>query len=286
MIEKQRTIKESFTLKGKGLHSGVVTTLTFHPAPSGYGRRIKRVDLEGTPEIEAIAESVVETSRGTVIAKGDAKVSTIEHAMAALYAYNVDNCLMEVDGPEFPILDGSAAYYVEALERVGTEEQTADRDYFVVHERIEYKDEATGSSIVILPSEKFSANVLVTYPSPILSNQFATMNDFSEFKSEISSCRTFVFVREIAALLKMNLIKGGDLDNAIVIYDQEMSEADVNELTDTLNMPRINVSDLGYLQKRPLAFDNEPARHKLLDLIGDLSLIGKPLKGHVIATCP
>ena len=286
MIEKQRTIKESFTLKGKGLHSGVVTTLTFHPAPSGYGRRIKRVDLEGTPEFEAIAENVVETSRGTVIAKGDAKVSTIEHAMAALYAYNVDNCLMEVDGPEFPILDGSAAYYVEALERVGTEEQTADRDYFVVHERIEYKDEATGSSIVILPSEKFSANVLVTYPSPILSNQFATMNDFSEFKSEISSCRTFVFVREIAALLKMNLIKGGDLDNAIVIYDQEMSEADVNELTDTLNMPRINVSDLGYLQKRPLAFDNEPARHKLLDLIGDLSLIGKPLKGHVIATCP
>lgn len=286
MITKQKTIKESFTLTGKGLHSGVVTTLTFHPAPNNFGRRIKRVDLEGTPEIEALAENVVETSRGTVIAKGEAKVSTIEHAMAALYAFGVDNCLMEVDGPEFPILDGSAAYYVEALERVGTEEQSADREYFVVHEKIEYKDEQSGSSIIILPDEEFSANVLVTYPSPILSNQFASMNDLCQFKDEISSCRTFVFVREIAALLKMNLIKGGDLDNAIVIYDQQMSEADINELTDKLNMPRIDVSDLGYLQKIPLKYDNEPARHKLLDLIGDLSLIGKPIKGHVIATCP
>lgn len=285
-MAKQKTLKESFTLSGKGLHTGLNVNVTFLPAPPNHGYKFQRVDLEGQPIIDAIAENVVETSRGTVIAKGDAKVSTIEHAMSALYAYEIDNCLIQVDQPEVPILDGSAIKYVEEIERVGIEEQDYDKDYYAVTKKLEYKDPNGESSIVILPSDSFSMNVLVSYPSSILSNQFATLDSLADYSKEIASSRTFVFVREIEQLLKNNLIKGGDLDNAIVIYDQEMQQAEINNLTSLLNMDPISVSQLGYLQKRPLAFANEPARHKLLDLIGDLALIGKPIKGHIIATCP
>ena len=285
-MPKQKTLKDSFTLTGKGLHTGLDVTVTFNPAPVNFGYKIQRVDLEGQPIIDAIAENVVETSRGTVIAKENAKVSTIEHAMAALYAYEIDNCLIQVNQPEVPILDGSALPYVNEIERVGIVEQNADKEYFVVTKKLEYIDPNGESSIVVLPSDDFSINVLVSYPSCILSNQYAKLDSLSDFRDEIAACRTFVFVREIEILLKNNLIKGGDLDNAIVIYDKPMEQKEIDGLTDLIGMPHIQVSQLGYLQRRPLSFPNEPARHKLLDVIGDLALIGKPIKGHVIATCP
>lgn len=285
-MPKQRTLKEPFTLSGKGLHTGVNINITFNPAPVNHGVKFQRIDLEGQPIVDAVATNVVETSRGTVIESSGARISTIEHTMSALYASEIDNCLIQVDQPEVPILDGSAIKYVEEIERVGSVEQELEREYFIPTKKIEYKS-ADGKSIFqILPSDDFEVSVLVSYPSPILTNQYAQLHSLSDYKQEIASCRTFVFVREIEVLLKNNLIKGGDLDNAIVIYDKEMSQGEIDGLTDLLKMPHIQVSQLGYLQSRPLSFENEPARHKLLDVMGDLALIGKPIKGHVVATCP
>lgn len=285
-MSKQKTLKEAFSITGKGLHSGLNINITFNPAPVNHGIKFQRIDMEGQPTINALADNVVETSRGTVIEENGAKVSTIEHVMSALYAMEIDNCLVQVDQPEVPILDGSAIAYVNEIERVGSEEQNADREYYVVKKKLEFTSKDGVSKIQILPCDNFEASVLVSYPSPILSNQYAQLSSLADYKQEIASCRTFVFVREIEVLLKNNLIKGGDLDNAIVIYDQQMEQSQINNLTNLLGMPQIEVSDLGYIQKRALSFDNEPARHKLLDLIGDLALIGKPIKGHVIATCP
>ena len=285
-MNKQKTLNGSFSLYGKGLHTGLSLTVTFNPAPENYGYKIQRIDLPGEPIIDAIAENVTETTRGTVLTRGETRVSTVEHAMAALFALGIDNCLMQVNGPEFPILDGSAKYYVENIERVGVKEQNAEKDVFVIKSKIEIKDENTGNSIIILPDEKFSLNVLVHYDSDILFNQYATLEDMADFKSEIASSRTFVFVRELEALLNLGLIKGGDLDNAIVIYEREMPQDKYDQLTDILGVPRMDAKKLGYLNHKPLVWNNEPARHKLLDIIGDLALIGKPLQGRIIATCP
>lgn len=285
-MNKQKTLNGSFSLYGKGLHTGLHLTVTFNPAPENYGYKIQRIDLPGEPIIDAIAENVTETTRGTVLTKGEARVSTVEHAMAALFALGIDNCLMQVNGPEFPILDGSAIHYVENIERVGIKEQNAEKDVFVIKSKIEIKDERTGNSIIILPDEKFSLNVLVHYDSDILFNQYATLEDMKDFKDEIASSRTFVFVRELEALLNLGLIKGGDLDNAIVIYEREMPQDKYDQLTDILGVPRMDAKKLGYLNHKPLVWNNEPARHKLLDIIGDLALIGKPLQGRIIATCP
>ena len=285
-MNKQKTLNGSFSLYGKGLHTGLSLTVTFNPAPENYGYKIQRIDLPGEPIIDAIAENVTETTRGTVLTKGEARVSTVEHAMAALFAQGIDNCLMQVNGPEFPILDGSAIHYVENIERVGIKEQNAEKDVFVIKSKIEIKDEKTGSSIIILPDEKFSLNVLVHYDSDILFNQYATLEDMADFKEEIASSRTFVFVRELEALLNLGLVKGGDLDNAIVIYEREMPQEKYDQLTDILGVPRMDAKKLGYLNHKPLVWNNEPARHKLLDIIGDLALIGKPLQGRIIATCP
>ena len=284
-MQKQNTLAGSFTLEGKGLHTGLDIQITFNPAPENHGYKIKRTDLEGQPVLDALAENVETTQRGTVISKNRVKVGTVEHAMAALYALGVDNCLIEVNAPEFPILDGSARYYVENIQRVGLTEQNAYRDYYIVKHKIEVKDES-GASLMLLPDDNFSANVLVSYDSPVLSNQYATMNDLSEFPTEIAASRTFVFVREVEALLQNNLIKGGDLDNAIVIYDQKISQESLDKLADMMGLPHKNVQDLGYINNKPLVFDNEPARHKLLDVIGDLALIGKPIRGRIIATHP
>ena len=285
-MNKQKTLNGSFSLYGKGLHTGLHLTVTFNPAPENYGYKIQRIDLPGEPIIDAIAENVTETTRGTVLTRGEARVSTVEHAMAALFALGIDNCLMQVNGPEFPILDGSAKYYVENIERVGIKEQNAEKDVFVIKSKIEIKDEKTGNSIIILPDEKFSLNVLVHYDSDLLFNQYATLEDMEDFKEEIASSRTFVFVRELEALLNLGLIKGGDLDNAIVIYEREMPQDKYDQLTDILGVPRMDAKKLGYLNHKPLVWNNEPARHKLLDIIGDLALIGKPLQGRIIATCP
>ena len=285
-MNKQKTLNGSFSLFGKGLHTGLSLTVTFNPAPENYGYKIQRIDLPGEPIIDAIAENVTETTRGTVLTKGEARVSTVEHALAALFALGIDNCLMQVNGPEFPILDGSAILYVENIERVGIKEQTAEKDVFVIKSKIEIKDENTGHSVIILPDEKFSLNVLIHYDSNILFNQYATLEDMEDFKKEIASSRTFVFVRELEALLNLGLIKGGDLDNAIVIYEREMSQENFDRLTGILGVPQMDAKKLGYLNHKPLVWNNEPARHKLLDIIGDLALIGKPLQGRIIATCP
>ena len=285
-MQKQKTLAASFSLKGKGLHTGLDIEITFNPAPENHGYKIKRTDLEGQPVIDALAEHVVATQRGTVLKKNDVQVSTIEHAMAALYALEIDNCLIEVNAPEFPILDGSARYFVEGIQKVGSVEQNAPRDYYIVKHKIEVKDEESGASLIILPDEKFSVNVLISFDSPVLNNQFASMNDLSEFPSELAASRTFVFVREIEMLLNNNLIKGGDLDNAIVIYDQKLPQESLDKLADMMNVPHLNLTEFGYINHEPLVFDNEPARHKLLDVIGDVALIGKPIRGRIIATRP
>lgn len=285
-MNKQKTLNGSFSLFGKGLHTGLSLTVTFNPAPENHGYKIQRIDLPGEPIIDAIAENVTETTRGTVLTKGEARVSTVEHALAALFALGIDNCLMQVNGPEFPILDGSAIHYVENIERIGIKEQNAEKDVFVIKSKIEIKDERTGSSVIILPDENFSLNVLVHYDSDILFNQYATLEDMESFKDEIASSRTFVFVRELEPLMHLGLIKGGDLDNAIVIYEKEMQQEKFDQLADVLGIPRMDAKKLGYLNHKPLVWNNEPARHKLLDIIGDLALIGKPLQGRIIATCP
>ena len=283
---KQKTLKDSFSLSGKGLHTGLDLTVTFNPAPDNHGYKIQRIDLEGQPTFDAVADNVSETTRGTVISKNGVKVSTVEHGMAALYALGIDNCLIQVNGPEFPILDGSAQYYVNEIERVGTVEQNAVKDFYIIKSKIEFRDETTGSSIIVLPDENFSLNVLVSYDSNILPNQFATLEDMTKFKDEIAASRTFVFVREIEPLLQAGLIKGGDLDNAIVIYEREMSQENYDKLADVMGVPHMDAKQLGYINHKPLVWPNECARHKLLDVIGDLALIGKPIKGRIIATRP
>ncbi len=285
-MQRQKTLAKSFSMQGKGLHTGLNIHITFAPAPENHGYKIKRVDLPDTPVIDALAEHVAGTQRGTVLSKGDIQVSTIEHAMAALYAYGIDNCLIEVDAPEFPILDGSARLFSEEIEKAGIVEQNSPKDFYIVKHKIEVKDEETCSSLVILPDDKFSLNVLISFDSPVLSNQYATLDDISEFPTEIASSRTFVFVREVEMLLQHNLIKGGDLDNAIVIYDRETPQETLDKLADEMGIAHKSVHELGYINNRPLAFDNEPARHKLLDVLGDLALIGKPIRGRVIATRP
>lgn len=283
---KQSTLKSSFKISGKGLHTGLQINATFNPAPCGHGYKIKRVDLAEEVIIDALAENVIETQRGTVIAKGDVKVSTIEHALAALYAAGIDNCLIEVDAPELPILDGSAIHYVEKIEEVGIEEQAEEKDYYIVKQKIEVVDEKTGASLIALPDDEFSVETMIEFNSPVLSNQFAMLRNLDKFKEEIAASRTFVFVREIEPLVSNNLIKGGDLDNAIVIYDSPMAQETIDKLADLMGVPHKNVSELGYINNKPLVFDNEPARHKLLDVLGDIALIGRPLKGRIIAVRP
>ncbi|MBR4843157.1 MAG: bifunctional UDP-3-O-[Bacteroidaceae bacterium] len=283
---KQKTLKDSFSLSGKGLHTGLELKVTFKPAPADYGYKIQRIDLDSQPVIEAFAENVRETQRGTVLFKGNTKVSTVEHALAALYAAGIDNCHIEVNGPEFPILDGSAIQYVDNIQRVGIKELDALKDYYVVKSKIEVRDESTGSSIILLPDDSFSVNVLISYDSKILNNQYASLDDMKDFPTEIASSRTFVFVREIEPLLAAGLIKGGDLDNAIVIYERELPQERYDKICDIMGVPTMDAKKLGYIMHKPLSFDNEPARHKLLDIIGDLALVGKPIKGRIIATRP
>lgn len=285
-MEKQRTLKDSFSLQGKGLHTGLQINITFKPAEVGTGRVIRRVDLEGQPEIPALSEWVKGTERGTVLKKGEASVSTIEHAMASLYALGVDNCIIEVDAPEFPIIDGSAIKYVQEIERVGTIEQSAPREYYIVKQRQEVVSEDGKSSILLLPDSEFGIDVHIDFNSAVLNNQFASLNNLEDFVKEIAASRTFVFVKEIEKLVESGLIKGGDLDNALVIYDEAMPQDKLDSLCDKLGVARRDCPELGYINNRPLTFVNEAARHKLLDVIGDLALIGKPIQGRIIAVCP
>jgi len=283
---KQQTLKGSFSLCGKGLHTGLSLTVTFNPAPENHGYKIQRIDVDGMPIIDGVAENVVDTQRGTVLAKGDVRVSTVEHALSALYALGVDNCLIQVNGPEFPILDGSAIQYVEKIKEIGLEEQSAPKDWYIIRKKIEVVDEATGSSITILPDDEFSLTTMCSFQSKFINSQFATLDDMSKYEEEIARARTFVFVRDIEPLLQANLIKGGDLDNAIVMYERQISQEQLDKLADMIGVEHRDATEMGYIQHKPLVWENECTRHKLLDIIGDMALIGKPIKGRIIATRP
>ena len=277
-MSKQKTLKGSFSLFGKGLHTGLNLTVTFNPALENTGYKIQRIDLEGQPIIDAIAENVVDTQRGTVLAKGEARVSTVEHGMAALYALGIDNCLIQVNGPEFPILDGSAEMYVKKIQEIGIVDQNAEKDYYIIRHKTEVKDEETGSVITILPDEQFSITAMCSFNSKFINSQFATLDNMENFPTEIAAARTFVFVRDIMPLLQANLIKGGDMDNAIVIYERQVDQPTLDKLADLLKVPHMDANHIGYIQHRPLMWENECTRHKLLDIIGDMALIGKPIK--------
>ena len=285
-MAKQRTIKESFSLSGKGLHTGLNLTVEFCPAPENYGYKIQRIDVEGAPIIEALAENVNETQRGTVLSNGTERVSTVEHGLSALFALGIDNCHIKVNGPEFPILEGSSKLYVENIMRVGIVEQEEEKDYLVIKEPIEYHDEKSGSTLKIVPAEEFAISATVSFDSSSISNQHADLMHMEDFAQEIAPSRTFVFVRDIEPLLAAGLIKGGDLDNSIVLYEREMPQDRYDRLANAMNIPRMDATKLGYINHRPLVWDNEPARHKLLDIVGDMSLVGKPIKGHITAYRP
>lgn len=283
---KQRTLKGSFSLCGKGLHTGLNLTVTFNPAPENTGYKIQRIDLEEQPIVDAIAENVVDTQRGTVLARGDVRVSTVEHGLSALYAMGIDNCMIQVNGPEFPILDGSAGIYVNKIQEIGIVEQNAPKDFYIIRKKIEVKDEETGSCITILPDDQFSITAMCSFESKFINSQFATLDNIDDYATEIAPARTFVFVRDILPLLEANLIKGGDMDNAIVIYEREVSQEQLDQLADILKVARMDATKIGYIQHKPLMWENECTRHKLLDIIGDMALIGKPIKGRIVATRP
>ncbi len=284
-MEKQLTLKDCFTVKSKGLHTGKIITARFCPAPENYGYKIVRMDMEGQPVIECTSENVVETTRGTVVGGGEAKVSTIEHAMAALYASGVDNCKIELDGAEMPILDGSAEIFIEEIRKVGLAEQNAEKKYFSVDHEIVI-DGDRGEHIVISPCDHLSFDITIAFQSKMLESQSATLDDVKDFPAEIASARTFVFVRDIQPLFELGYIKGGDLDNAIVIYENELPQEKLDSIADEMGVPHMDATKLGFLNRKPLTWQNEMARHKLLDIIGDLALVGVPLKAKVTALRP
>lgn len=297
----QHTLLAPFSLSSKGLHTGLDLTVTFLAAPAGHGVQVQRVDLPGEPIIAACAENVVDTSRGTVIAlpeDASIRVSTIEHAMAALFACGVDNCLIQIDGPEFPILDGSSRYFIQQIHRVGLLEQDEPRNYLTIEQTIDYHDEQSGSWLRIEPPvlyephpgptpAGFSVEATIYFDnSELITTQTAQLDSLGCFATDFATARTFVFVREIAPLLQMGLIRGGDLTNALVIYDRIMPQEQLDQLADTLGVEHRDASHLGFLQLRPLQWENEPARHKLLDILGDMALVGRPIRGHLTAYKP
>ncbi|MCT4637098.1 MAG: bifunctional UDP-3-O-[3-hydroxymyristoyl] N-acetylglucosamine deacetylase/3-hydroxyacyl-ACP dehydratase [Bacteroidales bacterium] len=286
MAENQRTLKSEVKLTGKGLHTGVNVNLVIKPAPENSGIVFRRVDLEGEQEVKALAEYVVDTARGTTIEKNGVRVSTIEHLMAALASQRVDNAVIDIDGPEVPIMGGSSRMFLNAILEVGIQEQDAEREYLVIDEKIEYRDEENGVEICIYPDDKFNANVLIDYNSKVLGHQYAELNSLDDFDKEIASCRTFVFFHELEVLLKHNLIKGGDLENAIVIMENPVEQSELDRIADLFNKPHVQIEESGVLNNIKLSYSNEPARHKLLDLIGDLALVGMPIKARVIAKRP
>ena len=286
-MDNQRTLKNSFSLKGKGLHTGQNIHITFNPAPENFGYKIRRTDVFGQPVIEALAENVTNTQRGTVLSRYGVQVGTVEHALAALYACEIDNCLIEVDAPEFPILDGSSIIYVSKIKETGVQQQDAQRKYIsFMHKKIRVADQETGSSMLLLPGNSFNIQSNISFDSFLLKKQTACLESLSDFPKEIASARTFVFVKEIEHLLQNDLIKGGDLDNAIVIYDSPIAQEEYDNLADLMGTKRKNAKNIGYIMNKPLIYPNEPARHKLLDIIGDLALTGGFIKGTIIANRP
>ena len=286
MSEKQCTIKDKVSISGAGLHTRKCGTLTFNPAPENTGIRFRRVDLENQPIIEADVDNVIDTSRGTTLGKGNAKIYTVEHVLAALTGLGIDNVLIDTDVEETPIMDGSAKPFVEALNKVGIREQKAERNYLVITEPITYRNEVLDIELSIEPCDHFEIDVTVKYNTRVLDEQSASLHDIREFAEQIAPCRTFVFLHELETLISRNLIKGGDLTNAIVFVNKSVSPQELDKLAKFFNKPKVVVKEYGMLNNVDLAFENEPARHKLLDVIGDLTLVGQPIKGRVTAYKP
>lgn len=286
MSIKQTTIKNPVSVSGVGLHTGRNATLTFKPAPENHGYKFIRIDLENKPVIEADVDNVVDTSRGTTIGKNGATVNTIEHALASLVGLEIDNVLIEIDGPEVPIMDGSAAPFIEALLKTDKVEQKAEREYFELKTNITYEDPVKRAEMLVVPAEDYRITVMVDYNSPVLGTQHASMYHIGEFGQEFSKCRTFCFLHELEYLVTNNLIKGGDLSNAIVVVDRVISQEELDKLAKLFNKPSVEVKAQGILNNVQLHFQNEPARHKLLDIVGDLALVGRPIKAHVLAARP
>ncbi|MDY0202458.1 MAG: bifunctional UDP-3-O-[3-hydroxymyristoyl] N-acetylglucosamine deacetylase/3-hydroxyacyl-ACP dehydratase [Tenuifilaceae bacterium] len=286
MLENQTTLKGEISLTGKGLHTGVDVKLNICPAPENTGYVFVRTDLEGEPTIDAIADNVIDTSRGTTIEQNGNRVSTVEHVLASLSGMGVDNAFIKIDGPEVPILDGSAKRFVEEIQKVGIQEQEAERGFYVIKEKLVYTDVERGIEIAAYPDDSFSIDVLIDYNSKVLGNQYAQLSNLSDFAEQVAPCRTFVFFHELEILLKNNLIKGGDLQNAIVIMEQEIKQEELDRIADLFNKPRVHVKPEGILNNVDLRFHNEPARHKLLDIVGDLALVGRRIKGKIIAKRP
>lgn len=286
MSDKQRTIKKPVSISGVGLHTGRPVTLTFLPAPENHWFKFQRTDIDGHPIIEADCDLVADTSRGTTLEKNGVRVHTTEHVLAALLGMGIDNCLIQVTGPEMPIMDGSSAPFIEVLEQAGIQEQEAEREYFELRENLTFEDPVKKVEMLAVPQDEFRVTVMVDYGSEVLGTQHAGMYHLGEFKNEIAPCRTFVFLRELEMLLEKNLIKGGDLDNAIVLVDNELPKEKLDYLRQVFNKPNVEVKGRGVLNNTKLHFYNEPARHKLLDIVGDLALVGKPMKIHILAARP
>jgi UDP-3-O-[3-hydroxymyristoyl] N-acetylglucosamine deacetylase/3-hydroxyacyl-[acyl-carrier-protein] dehydratase len=283
---KQTTLKSPIHISGVGLHTGANVNLTLNPAPENHGYKFRRTDLEGSPIIEADCDLVTDTSRGTTLTKNGASVSTVEHVLAALVGMEVDYVLIEIDGPEMPIMDGSSRPFVEVIEATEIIEQEADREYFEIPYNINFTDEENKVEIIAMPVNDYRLTVMVDYNSPVLGSQHAAITNMSEFKKEISPCRTFCFLHELEYLLNNNLIKGGDLNNAIVVVDRDIEQNELDRLAGIFEKPKVEVTQHGILNNLELRFQNEPARHKLLDMIGDLALVGMPIKGQIMAARP
>ncbi|MBT32640.1 MAG: UDP-3-O-[3-hydroxymyristoyl] N-acetylglucosamine deacetylase [Thalassobius sp.] len=286
MHTKQHTIKKQVTVSGVGLHTGVPANMTFKPAKPNHGIKFKRIDLEGEPVVDADVDNVVDLSRGTTIEQSGARVNTVEHTLAALVGLQIDNVLIEIDGPEPPIMDGSSIKFVESLKEAGLEEQGVMRNFFEIPESVFYKEEDRQVELAALPLNDYRITVMVDYNSPVLGSQHASLNHISQFPEEIASSRTFCFLHELEMLRKNNLIKGGNFNNAIVVVDKVVSDEELSELADLFNLPKVEVKEEGILNNVELRYNNEPARHKLLDLVGDLALAGRPIKGQILAARP
>jgi UDP-3-O-[3-hydroxymyristoyl] N-acetylglucosamine deacetylase/3-hydroxyacyl-[acyl-carrier-protein] dehydratase len=285
-MDKQSTLDKEISLEGVGLHTGQIVKLTFKPAPEDHGIVFQRIDIEGQPKVQAVAENVTEVQRGTTIEKKMAKVNTIEHVMAALVALQIDNCLIELNGQEVPIMDGSSKPFMDLLKKAGIKQQEKARKYYVVQETIVYKDEARGVELMIVPDDKYSVTAMIDFNSPVLGTQHASLDKLEDFEEHIASSRTFCFLHELEQLLNNNLIKGGDLSNAIVVVDKVVQQSELDKLAKLFNRTHIEVKQEGILNNVELRHQNEPARHKLLDVIGDLGLVGAPIKGKVFAKKP
>lgn len=287
--EMQRTLKNPVTLSGIGLHTGAKVTVTILPAPENHGYKFQRMDVEGQPVIKADADLVVSTERGTTLEQNGVRVHTTEHLLASLYGMQIDNALIQLDGPEIPIMDGSSRPFVAAIENAGAIDQKAEREYFEFKENLPWEDLAKGIEMLAVPADDFRLTVMVDYNSPVLGTQHATMYNITEFKDQIADCRTFVFLGELEQLAKKGLIKGGDPDNAIVLVEREqVSDQELKELAHLLGKEdlKVQIKGIGVLNNTQMKFQNEPARHKLLDIVGDLALVGKPIKGHILAARP